>query len=93
MSKPCTTCGTRPKMKGSPTRCEWCWIAKQPIAVQVQAANQRLAAAEAREGFVRRVRIKPEMWPEGYRWCGGCQSWVPTTYVQGSRCKACSSRD
>lgn len=92
MTKPCATCGARPKMKGR-QKCGWCWIAKQPIAVQVRAADQRLAAAQSRQGFVRRVRIKPELWPEGHRWCAGCQAWVPLTYVGGSRCKACSSRD
>jgi hypothetical protein len=31
-------------------------------------------------------------WPEGKRWCAGCQWFVPLTYTDGSRCKACASR-
>lgn len=90
--KPCIVEGCdRPKM--SPRhKCGWHWIATQPIAVQVAAAEARLAVT-TKNGAVRRVRIAPEHWPPGHRWCAGCQSWVPLDYVSGSRCKACSSRD
>jgi hypothetical protein len=37
------------------------------------------------------ARVSPALWPEGERWCSGCQSFVPLFYTTGSRCKACAS--
>lgn len=70
-------------------RCAWHWLALQPIEKQVAAAERRLALSE---GKPRRARVKPAEWPEGRRWCAGCQSFIPTWYARGSRCRACSSK-
>jgi Recombination endonuclease VII len=37
------------------------------------------------------ARVADSLWPDGWRWCAGCQSLVPTFYTSGSRCRACSS--
>lgn len=69
-------------------RCAWHWLMRQPIEVQVQHADRRLAATTGEP----RARVPKEEWPVGWRWCAGCQSFVPLFYTTGSRCKACSSR-
>lgn len=77
----------RPKMKGKQS-CVWHWLLRQSSDVQAAYARQRL------EGTVpngRRARVPKEEWPEGERWCAGCQSFVPLFYATGSRCKACAS--
>jgi hypothetical protein len=55
---------------------------------QAAEANRRLLKTP--EGS-RRARVSPSEWPTGERWCAGCQSFVPTFYCSGSRCKACTS--
>jgi hypothetical protein len=82
-------CG-RPKLKGKQT-CEWHWLARQPIAVQIEAADQRAARAQAHEDFVERRVVSADEWPEGERWCSGCQGFVPLFYTRGSRCIAHAS--
>lgn len=89
--KPCIECGKRPKRKGV-HRCVWCWLAKQPIEKQVEAARWRLGRAQARPGFEPRARVPKSEWPDGGRWCAGCQSFIPEDYCRGSRCRACASQ-
>lgn len=89
--KPCVTCGVREKYSNK-QRCAWCWLAAQPIDLQVLAAQRRLLKAQAQKDFAHRPRVPKEQWPEGYRWCAGCQSFVPLDYVSGSRCRACDSK-
>lgn len=38
-----------------------------------------------------RASVPPAQWPDGRRFCSGCQFMVPIWYTQGSKCKACSS--
>ena len=83
-------CG-RPKLKGKQT-CLWHWLLKQPIEVQVKAADQRLAVAQARDGHEHRARVPQAEWPEGERWCAECQGFIPLFYCRGSRCVAHASR-
>lgn len=83
----CKTCSRRPKMKGK-QKCQWCWLLSQPIEDQIRAAELRLELAPEPH----RARVPAEEWPEGERWCAGCQTFVPTTYATGSRCKACASK-
>lgn len=85
-SAPCKEPGCEaPKRQGA-HRCRWHWLKVQPILVQVNAADARRAGAgEAR------ARVPAAEWPEGYRWCAGCQTFVPKWYTTGSRCKACAS--
>lgn len=72
-------------------KCEWHWLLGQPIADQLAFARARRAKAEAAESFEHRARVKPELWPEGERWCADCQGFVPLFYCRGSRCYAHAS--
>jgi hypothetical protein len=83
------TCG-RPNLRGKQS-CEWHWLSRQPIAVQVEAADQRAARAQGAEDFVERRVVSADEWPEGERWCSGCQGFVPLFYTRGSRCIAHAS--
>ena len=40
----------------------------------------------------RRPRVPAAEWPEGKRWCAGCQWMIPLDYCSGSRCRACASQ-
>lgn len=78
--------------KAAKRKCEWHWLMTQPADVQRNAALARLSAwdmSHFNEG--RRMRVPKQEWPEGMRWCSGCQSFVPLFYVSGSRCKSCNS--
>lgn len=87
--KPCREEGCeRPKFNRSPS-CGWHWALRQPIEVQVHAAQWRLSQTPE---DARRARVPASEWPEGERWCSGCQTMVPLFYTQGSRCKACASQ-
>lgn len=93
-AKPCPkpigteTCG-RPKMKGKQS-CVWHWLLRQSSDLQASWAHHRFADWEERHE-PRRARVPAAEWPEGERWCAGCQHFVPMFYVTGSRCKACAS--
>ena len=89
--KPCIECGKRPKY-GTRQRCSWCWIAREPIALQEAWAAHRRSVAEGKPGYVYRARVPETEWDEGTRWCAGCQWYVPIVYCRGSRCNACASR-
>jgi hypothetical protein len=86
--RPCRKkgCLPFPARKGE-QKCDWHWLMAAPLEVQI-------AAAEIREGRARtrRARVPASEWPDGGRWCAGCQSFVPTFYTRGSRCLACSHR-
>ena len=78
--------------KKAKRKCEWHWLLKQPADVQRNAALARLEAwdmSHFNEG--RRMRVPKQEWPDGMRWCSGCQSFVPLFYCSGSRCKSCAS--
>lgn len=87
----CIECGQRPKY-GTRQRCSWCWIAREPIALQEAWAAHRRGVAERRPDYVYRARVPEREWEEGKRWCAGCQWMVPVEYTTGSRCRACASR-
>lgn len=72
-------------------RCGWHHALQQNIEWQVHAALWRLEQAE-KAGRPHRARVPASEWPEGERWCAGCQSFIPLFYATGSRCKACASR-
>lgn len=69
-------------------RCEECRLAKAPPVVRTEAAARRLALIPIE---VRVSRIPVTKFPEGRRWCSGCQTFVRLTDCAGSRCKACTS--
>lgn len=77
-------------LEAAPRRqlCELCWLAKQPAVVRINAAARRLALVPPE---CRRDRIGKSGWPEGYRFCSGCQTFVRLVDSRGSRCRACSS--
>lgn len=83
----CITCERREKMKGK-QKCQWCWLLSRPIEEQIHHAELRLELAPEPH----RARVPEKEWPTGERWCAGCQTFVPTTYATGSRCKACASK-
>ena len=86
--KPCREEGCdRPKIENK-HRCYWHHLLAQPIEVQVRNADARLASLRVSP----RARVPASDWPPGERWCAGCQSFVPTFYARGSRCRACASR-
>jgi hypothetical protein len=89
--KPCIECHQRPKY-GTRQRCSWCWIAREPAALQEAWASHRLQKAQEKPGYVYRARVSEKDWEAGRRWCAGCQWMIPTEYASGSRCKACASR-
>lgn len=91
--KPCSEQGcTYPKATNLSNRyCGWHWALRQNIEVQIDAADHRLRIHQA-SGAPDRTRVPASEWPAGERWCAGCQSFIPTFYATGSRCKACASR-
>lgn len=68
--------------------CYWHGLMRLSSDQQAAAANLRRARTLVQD---RRPRVPSSEWPEGERWCAGCQSFVPKFYCSGSRCKACSS--
>jgi hypothetical protein len=69
-------------------RCYWHWLAKQAPVVRTDAALARLALIPEER---RQSRVHPSKWPDGYRWCAGCQSMVPLEFAKQSRCRDCTS--
>lgn len=90
--KLCVIDGKYPKKAGHPLWCKWHWLLKQPAEEQVRWADHRASRYDA-GGVDRMPRVPAAQWPEGERWCAGCQSFVPLFYVRGPRCVACTSRD
>jgi len=83
MPLPCNVCGVRPKMKGK-HRCMWCWLRRQTQKVQLEMAEYRRTEWTGPP----RMRVPESEWPDGHRWCAGCQAFIPLDYVRGSRCLA-----
>jgi hypothetical protein len=69
-------------------RCYECHLARQPPVIRSQAAERRLSLIPA---AARLERVDKKSWPEGRRWCAGCQTFVRLRDCSGSRCKACAS--
>lgn len=92
-AKPCVEdkC-PHPRSKRSTKWCVWHWLKRQPATTQSEFAAYRLGVAENKPGYTFRARVPAEEWPEGKRWCSGCQTMVPLFYCRGSRCVACESK-
>jgi hypothetical protein len=73
-------------------QCRWHWLLAQDAMTQAAYASRRVQAAQKIHPETRRARVAPAEWPEGHRWCAGCQSFVPLFYTSGSRCKGCASK-
>lgn len=69
-------------------QCGWHWLDAQDAMTQATYARARLARVPTEQ---RRPRVDKSEWPDGERWCSGCQTFVPLFYVSGSRCKSCTS--
>lgn len=68
--------------------CYWHRLMRTSMEAQQREAHKRLLAAV----MPRRKRVPELFWPDGERWCAGCQSFVPLFYCTGSRCKACAAK-
>lgn len=92
--RPCKKGCGYPALKGRQF-CKWHALMRESSDVQAAAAQERLAhfdgSWECHVNGGRFERRPKKDWPDGERWCAGCQSFVPTFYCSGSRCKACSS--
>jgi hypothetical protein len=82
--------GVRCDREAAPRRqlCEEHWLRKQPPVVRNEAAARRLALVPVAARVAQVARSK---WPEGRRWCAGCQTFVLLEDCSGSRCRACTS--
>lgn len=73
-------------------RCAECFQNTLPMVEQVRIAEARRAENVDRYG--ERARVPKREWPEGRRWCAGCQSFrrLGLDVSQGaSRCRPCAS--
>lgn len=87
--KPCERDGCdEPKARGNAKWCIEDWLSQQPMQVQIRYARERLQMIPEE---LRISRVPQEQWPEGRRWCSGCQSFVRLIDCSGSRCKACNA--
>jgi hypothetical protein len=77
-----------PKARGNASLCIEDWLIKQPMQVQIKHAQARLAMVPP---ALRLARVPSEQWPEGRRWCSGCQSFIRLEDCTGTRCKACAA--
>lgn len=71
--------------------CEWHALMRSSSDEQAAAAIARRENQLGHDFAVYQAKVDKSKWPEGERWCAGCQSFVPLFYCSGSRCKACSS--
>ena len=67
--------------------CYWHNLMRKSNDVQSEAAGIRLGKSGQHQ-----ARVGKDDWPEGERWCAGCQSFVPLFYCSGSQCRACKSK-
>ena len=71
--------------------CKWHHLMRQSSDVQAEAAVDRREDQLGHDFATYVATVPKERWPDGERWCAGCQSFVPLFYCSGSRCKACTS--
>lgn len=87
--KPCKVDWCEGK-KDSPSHfCYWHRVDRLFIDDQISAAIDRRALSLKTHEV--RASVPSAQWPDGRRFCSGCQFMVPIWYTQGSKCKACSS--
>ena len=80
-----------PKVQGR-HRCRWHWLLTQEPEARVRDSEHRLKLSRVEPWPGERARVPEAEWPPGFRWCAGCQSFVPLFYTTGSRCKGCASK-
>jgi hypothetical protein len=88
--KICKVCCIHQKKKDHPLWCYECWLSRQPIEFKEKWAHWRKNAIPP---IYHLSRVPKEDWPEGRRWCSGCQSFVRLSDCSNgaSRCKTCNS--
>lgn len=69
-------------------RCYECFLAAQAPVIRTLAAERRLSLVPE---SVRISTVPKGEWPEGRRWCSGCQTFMRLKDCTGSRCSACVS--
>lgn len=87
-TKMCTRCGVTNKAPGK-QKCHECLMLEQPAAVQEEDADRRLECVPVE---MRLATVPKALWPEGRRWCSGCQSFRRLADCQGSRCQVCNNK-
>lgn len=87
--RPCKKGCGYPALKGRQF-CQWHALLRQSTDAQVQAAADRRESQLGHDDAVYQSRVPKDRWPDGERWCAGCQSFVPFFYCSGSRCVACA---
>jgi hypothetical protein len=95
MAAPCIHCGEQPKALPA-HRCRECLLSREPVDVQIAAARERRSLSIEVNGS-EIPAVKRELWPEGRRWCSGCQSYrrydrpgTPLDVRPGaSKCRVC----
>lgn len=88
--RPCKKGCGYPALKGRQF-CQWHALMRMSSDEQAAAARGRLERFHLTGGSDPVARVPKKDWPDGERWCAGCQSFVPLFYTSGSRCKACAS--
>jgi hypothetical protein len=89
--KPCKRDGCNEPKVPPAHFCYWHDLERSFIDDQVSAAKRRRAKFD-KSGAPSRKTVPASAWPEGRRFCAGCQSMVPIWYCAGkSRCRACES--
>lgn len=89
-SRPCKKACGYPALKGRQF-CVWHVLMRSSSHQQAEAAADRREDQLGHDNAIYQARVPKEIWPDGERWCAGCQSFVPLFYTTGSRCKACAS--
>lgn len=87
-TRPCKKGCGHPAIKGRQF-CQWHNLMRQSSDVQAAAAADRLKLRTIDAAY--QPRVPKDSWPDGHRWCAGCQSFVPLFYCSGSQCRACKS--
>ena len=88
--KLCKICQIHPKKKDHPLWCFECWLSRQPIQTREKWSRWRkLYIPED----LHVSRVSASDWPEGRRWCSGCQTFVRLSDCSpgASRCRTCNS--
>lgn len=91
-AKPCMDCGRLPKEL--PRRfCRWCWLKRQPMHVQAEAAKVRREAIPEDLRLKRSQKIVKDDTPPGLSFCAGCQSYCPDWMFakNSTQCRPCAS--
>ena len=85
-TKPCKEPGCPYLKEPGKHRCVWHRLLAGNPDDRVDYARATREAWDLR-GLEVRTRVPKDEWPEGERWCSGCQDFVPLFYCSGSRCK------